>query len=74
MLKAVVFLSVIGLIIWLYQKSRKNSADNSSTPTQIPTAQKMVACHYCHLNIPESEAVQTNGRHFCSDEHRRLGS
>jgi uncharacterized protein len=34
----------------------------------------MVTCAHCHLNVPESESVASDGQHYCCDEHRQLGS
>jgi uncharacterized protein len=32
----------------------------------------MVRCDYCGLNVPKSEALDADGRWYCSDAHRRL--
>lgn len=36
--------------------------------------QKMVRCEVCGLHVPEDEALSVEGRHYCSEEHRRLGT
>lgn len=43
------------------------------TPGDRPP-ERMVACRHCGVNLPRSEALEENGRFYCSDEHRRLGS
>ena len=37
-------------------------------------AEPMVACAHCGVNLPRSEALEAQGRFFCSEEHRRLAS
>jgi uncharacterized protein len=32
----------------------------------------MVRCDYCGLHVPENEALLSDGRRYCSQEHRRL--
>jgi uncharacterized protein len=33
---------------------------------------RMVRCEYCHLHIPESEALHGANGWYCSEEHRKL--
>jgi uncharacterized protein len=37
-----------------------------------PPAERMVACGHCGVNLPQSEALESRGRFYCSEEHRRL--
>jgi len=32
----------------------------------------MVRCVYCGVHLPRSESLTSDGKFFCSDEHRRL--
>lgn len=34
----------------------------------------MVACRRCGVNLPRSEALEEDGRFYCSEEHRRPGA
>jgi uncharacterized protein len=36
--------------------------------------ERMVGCGHCGVHLPLSEAIQSHGRYFCSEEHRRLSS
>jgi uncharacterized protein len=38
-------------------------------PRQDNTPEKMVSCLWCRLYLPESEALQGNGKFFCNREH-----
>ena len=33
----------------------------------------LVACAHCGVNLPRSEARSEGDRHYCSEEHWRLG-
>jgi uncharacterized protein len=35
-------------------------------------AERMVGCSQCGVHLPLSEAVESGGSYFCSDEHRRM--
>ncbi len=37
-----------------------------------PPPERMVACGHCGVNVPQSEALESRGRFYCSEEHRRL--
>jgi uncharacterized protein len=39
-----------------------------------PPAERMVACVHCGLNLPQSEALESGGGFYCSEEHRRLAA
>jgi len=45
-------------------------------PRNDPRAdgERMVDCGQCGVHLPLSEAIQSQGRYFCSEEHRRLFS
>lgn len=32
--------------------------------------ERMVACTFCGVNVPESEAMLVDGRSFCNEQHR----
>ncbi len=31
----------------------------------------MVSCAYCGLHVPQNEALQAQGKYYCSGEHRK---
>lgn len=49
-------------------------ARKRSRPSSTPPTEAMVPCAHCGINIPRSEALESGGRLFCSEEHRRVGS
>jgi len=61
------FLVLFALVIYLVvkQSRRKDRAQDRATP--LP--EDMVACARCGVNLPKSEAFQSQGRFFCSKDH-----
>lgn len=71
-----IFLLFLALIAFLLLKGLKRAArrkdDGGAPPRQA--VESMVSCAHCGVNLPESESVRAGGRHYCSEEHRRLAS
>ncbi|MDH5259470.1 MAG: metallothionein [Gammaproteobacteria bacterium] len=62
-------LLVIALIVYLViQIFKRWMANKSNTPLENQE-EKMVACDICQLHIPENEALQKDGKYYCSQEH-----
>jgi len=38
-----------------------------------PPAGELVSCAHCGVHLPRAEARTAGGRHYCSEEHWRLG-
>lgn len=71
MLKAALLILILVLVYRLVvsgQRARRSDARPAASGPE-----KMVTCAYCHLNVPEGEAVASVGQHYCCDEHRQLG-
>jgi len=49
--------------------TRKRSRQSAPPPSE-----SMVPCAHCGINFPRSEALESGGRFFCSEEHRQVGS
>jgi uncharacterized protein len=52
----------------------KGLARKRSRPAAPPPGESMVPCAHCGVNVPRSEALESAGRFFCSEEHRRVGT
>lgn len=68
-------LIVIALIFWLlyrmiHRMLAKPGVEKTAKP-QVGT--DMVRCAHCGIHIPKSEALQRDGRDYCSEEHRDAG-
>jgi len=69
----ILLLALVALaIFWLFFGRHKRPSDRGSKPSA--KVERMVVCAHCHLHVPESESVVADGRHFCCDEHRKLGT
>lgn len=63
----VVIALVVYTIIKRYQQSLK------APPVILRPAEDMVKCAHCHVNLPRSDALTTQGEFFCTSEHLQLG-
>ncbi len=64
------FLLILAAALYFLLRPRSAREDR---PPRGASVEDMVACARCGLNVPRSEAVQSSGLQFCSDEHRVLG-
>lgn len=72
MLKAILLISLFVLAYWFFAGGRR--AAGSPRQSQPREPERMVVCVYCQLRIPEGESLVASGKHYCCDEHRRLGT
>ena len=60
-------------IIWLAVQFVKRLLNPSTQPRPKHKAKQVetfVACHKCGLHIPQHEAIESQGRYYCSKAHR----
>ncbi len=64
-------LIVIALIIYLLVQIIKRWAANKNAASlkQQLDQQNMVKCESCQVHIPENEALQKDGKFYCSQAH-----
>lgn len=70
-----ILLLFLGLLAYLFFKGLQRSAarrERSEDAQRLP--ERMVACARCGVHLPESEAIEADGRRYCSEEHCRLGA
>jgi uncharacterized protein len=58
---------VVAIVFWLKYLARKRD----ELPRQEKSAEDMVRCEVCKVNLPRSEALLSQGKFYCCDEHRR---
>jgi len=62
-----IFLVLFALVVYLAVKAaRRTSRAKADTPR---IAEDMVACGRCGVNLPKSEAIESQGRFFCCKDH-----
>ena len=59
--------------LWLVLQIIKRAlASHENHPSRKLSIASMVACAHCGVHLPESEAIQKNGKHYCCDEHLKV--
>ena len=72
---------IIGVAVWLVIVLVRHEIGRRfrTTPNSPATLKKskvtsdfpvVVACHYCNLHVPKTEAIQQDSRYYCSNQHR----
>ncbi|HNA28737.1 MAG TPA: PP0621 family protein [Thiobacillaceae bacterium] len=52
------------------RRGRQEDRGAMPPPPRRPV-EDMVRCKICSVNLPRSEAIMSQGRFYCCDEHRR---
>lgn len=64
-----ILLLVVGVAAWALVKKIIAANSQESQPHPLE-AQAMKRCSQCGVYLPESEALEKDGRHFCCADHR----
>ncbi|MBI2315800.1 MAG: hypothetical protein HYY28_10185 [Betaproteobacteria bacterium] len=72
----IIFFLILAAVAYLLLRAmtRPKRTDSPSAKTAEGSVETMQACARCGVNLPKSEALEADGRFFCSEEHRRLGA
>jgi uncharacterized protein len=62
------------LVLYFLWRGLRRDAGARKGPGTGADGERMVDCGQCGVHLPLSEAIQSQGRYFCSEEHRRLFS
>jgi uncharacterized protein len=62
------------LVLYFLWRGLRRDAGVRKEPGARADGERMVDCGQCGVHLPLSEAIQSQGRYFCSEEHRRLFS
>ena len=68
------FVLIAVLFLWLiasYRRTLKKRQEERKGPASLE-GEDMVRCIHCGVHLPRSESITSEGKYFCSDEHRRL--
>lgn len=74
MLKWLLVALAVGVGIWLWRRSRLDSARGEQPPPasrQPAEPQAMVACVHCGVHLPQAEAITGTQGAYCCPAHRR---
>ena len=65
---------VVYLLLQRYrrQKLKDDSSDQENADNAQPKqTEDMVRCAQCEIHLPKGESIVAEGKHFCSEAHRR---
>lgn len=69
----ILLLIVIGFVVWGVIRAYQRSLIKPPAPRNEKSAEDMVKCAHCGVNLPRSEAIYSSGDFFCTPEHKQLG-
>ncbi|MFC5302382.1 PP0621 family protein [Azospira restricta] len=67
--KLILLLILAAIVWWLWRKLQAPARD--APPQASRPAESMVSCAHCGVNQPRSECVESGGRLYCCEAHRR---
>ena len=68
------FLLFILFGVLLYRILKRAPQTGAPRPAAVPpVAETMIRCTHCGVHVPIGESLAEGGRHYCCEEHRRLG-
>ena len=72
--RIILVIIAVAVVLWLLRRALEATKrrDAPQAPADPPKGD-LVACAHCGVNLPKSEARSAGGRHYCSEEHWRLG-
>lgn len=69
------FALIAVLVFWAirsYRRGLKKRQEEAHKEAPSIEGEDMVRCTHCGVHLPKSESILSEGKFFCSDEHRRL--
>lgn len=73
MSKLITLLLLVVLGVYLFKRMAARRVAREA-PDERKPVEDMVKCKACGVNMPRSEAILSQGRFYCCDEHRRADS
>jgi uncharacterized protein len=67
LIRLIVIALIIYLLVQIFKRWVANKKSNSSEKQD--KLKQMVRCEVCQLHIPEEEALQRDGKFYCSQKH-----
>jgi uncharacterized protein len=68
------FALIVVFFVWVirsYRRAIKKQQEEAHKASSVE-GEDMVRCVHCGVHLPRSESIVSEGKFFCSDEHRRL--
>ena len=64
----------IGIVLWFKYMAGGRGRVRDDDKSKTRPVEDMVRCVVCKVNLPRSEAVLSQGKFYCCDDHRRRGA
>jgi len=61
------------LLVWLLRRALGEARNKQARDAGQAPQGELVSCAHCGVHLPRGEARSAGGRHYCSEEHWRLG-
>lgn len=61
---------IVGVVLWIKYLAGGRGQIRDDKKAQ-PPVEDMVRCKICGVNLPRSEALLSQGKIYCCDEHRQ---
>ncbi|SDM24420.1 uncharacterized protein SAMN05428957_103371 [Oryzisolibacter propanilivorax] len=71
-MKYLVLLAVLAVVYAIW-RSQRPLPPRPPAPPHIQPPEPMVRCAHCGVHLPQSQALQHDGRSYCCEAHRRAG-
>jgi len=73
--KLLILILLIVVAAWLVRRALRRMNAGADRPTAAGSAagDELVRCVHCGLLLPRTEARESAGAMYCSEEHARLG-
>ncbi|MGQ0510047.1 MAG: PP0621 family protein [Betaproteobacteria bacterium] len=71
--RLILIVLIVLLVLWLLRRALAAGKRAEPPSGGGATAPELVSCAHCGVNLPRAEARSAGGRHYCSEEHWRLG-
>ena len=73
--RLILIVLIVVLVLWLLRRALAagKKPPQAPPPAGGDGAPELVSCAHCGVNLPKAEARSAGGRHYCSEEHWRLG-
>ncbi len=68
--RLIVLVLLVVLAVWLVRRALRRLRHEDRP---LARQGELVQCAHCGVHLPRSEARQTEGMLYCSEEHARLG-
>jgi uncharacterized protein len=72
-MRLIVLIALVVLAVWLIRRALRGPAQKTDPQKKAAAAGELVRCAHCGVHLPRSEARETQGALYCSEEHARLG-